>query len=120
MKEGVECLDSWYWYTGFLGQLDWRAEVCLDFHRSPSAEILVHCAVLFGSDKHLLHDLFTETRLETAALRTSKHYEFIYDSVDERADADLFQKVGMGWCFESDTGGMESNGSAIMLVSRRS
>ena len=95
MQEGVESLNPGDLHANFLRKFDWGAKVCLHLHRPSCKEILVHDAVRFCRDDHLLHRLFSETRLELTALSFGDSKEFINDTSDKRADADLLEELGM-------------------------
>lgn len=59
----------------------------------------------------MLHGLVAKSRLEAAPLRVCQSQELINDSSDKRADADLFEELGMGGCFENYTSWVKSNRS---------
>lgn len=115
MKQRIKRLDSWYRHTGFLSKLDGRAKICLDLHRSSRSEVLVHGAVGLGWDEHLFNRRFPKARSEVAPLHHCKLEEFVDDSSDKRADADLLEKFGMRWRLKGDAGWMKSNRSAEMI-----
>ena len=89
VEERVHSLDARYLHASLLRKLDGRPKICLDFHRSPRGEVLVHYAVRLRWRDHLLHRLFPETTAETAALDFGECHKFINDSSDQRADANL-------------------------------
>jgi hypothetical protein len=56
---------------------------------------LVHDAVRFCRNNHLLHGLFSEARLELTTLSFCNGEKLIDDAGDKRADAVLLEELGM-------------------------
>jgi len=64
----------------------------------------------------VFHRLFPESGLESATLCVGQSEELVDDSSDERADAHLLKKFGMGGSFENYTSRVKSNRAASMLA----
>ena len=95
VQHRVERLDPRNRDIDFLSKLNWRPKICLDFHRSSGLEVLIHNAGGVIGQNHLFHYLFSEARLELAALSFGDGEELINDTSNHRKDTNFFEKLGV-------------------------
>lgn len=109
MEDSVEAFDAWDRNTRFLGELQWRAEVGFDLHRTLGFEVEPHGTVVLLRLQHFLQRCFPEVGGENALLCFGKRKQLVQDTGDKSANADLFDELGVVWLFKENAGRMERN-----------
>lgn len=89
MQHGVERLNTRKIDIALLGQLERRAKVGFNLHRSPGNKVLPHDTLGVGWLYHIVDDLLLELGAKFAPLRFGKPYHLVNDIINEIFDPDL-------------------------------
>jgi hypothetical protein len=115
VKSSIERLYPRHRNLGFLSQLQWCSEVCLNFHGAPGFVVEPHGAVSLLGLCHFLDCCFPEVGGKCAVLSRGKGEQLVEYTVNQSAHANLFHQFGVFGSFEDDAGWVEGNWTANEL-----